>query len=662
MIMHRAYSTIEVKAIKDDGGERIIEGIASTPTVDRMGDVVEPLGAQFKTPMPLLWQHDSRAPVGHVTWAKPNKIGIPFKAKFVKIDEPGALKDRLDEAWQSVKVGLVRAVSIGFKSIERSLLDNGGLHFLQWEWLELSLVTIPANQEATIQTVKTISRQLRAASGPSSENDPGVAGRDNSNSKGLKVKTIAERIAALQGEINPKRLRMKGIMDAALADGERNLNTDEAEEFDELASEVKDLEGNLVRLQALDGAAGTVRPVAGASAQDAGRARGSVPAEAKVTEEKGVGFARGVMLYTYARLKGINPVDVAKERFPNMGREPMGDLQQFLKVLTAGGTTTDPTWASPLVNPTNLANEFVEFLRPMTIIGKFGQNGIPALRPIPFNVQFPAQITGGDGYWVGEGKPKPLTRFSFEQIILRWTKCGNIAVVSEELLRFSSPSAELVVRNALAEALQGRMDSDFINPAITLQADVRPASITNGAQTFVSSGSDAAAIRQDIRMLLGVMIAANLNTGGLVLIMRQAQALALSLMRNDLGQKEFPDINLNGGMLEGIPVITSQYVPVGIVVAAVAPEIYLADDGAVSIDLSREASLEMDTAPTNAITDNGATPVSVESALVSMFQTNSVAIRAERFVNWRRRRADAVAYLTAVGWGNEVTSPPQSPI
>jgi hypothetical protein len=47
-----------------------------------MGDVVEPMGAQFKNPMPLLWQHDSQ-PVGQVTFGKPTKDGIPFEARLV---------------------------------------------------------------------------------------------------------------------------------------------------------------------------------------------------------------------------------------------------------------------------------------------------------------------------------------------------------------------------------------------------------------------------------------------------------------------------------------------------------------------------------------------------------------------------------------------------
>jgi hypothetical protein len=159
---------------------------------------------------------------------------------------------------------------------------------------------------------------------------------------------------------------------------------------------------------------------------------------------------------------------------------------------------------------------------------------------------------------------------------------------------------------------------------------------------------------------LSFFIAADIPTGGLVIVMRQAQALALSLMRNSLGTREFPDITMNGGFLEGIPVIASQYVPSGIVAAIAAPEIYLADDGGVSIDLSTEASLEMADDPTNATNDAASPPQPVETDMVSMFQTNSVAIRAEREINWRRRRSAAVAYLTAVGWGDE--SSPFDPV
>lgn len=153
----RAYSLITIKAIDEE--QRTITGIATTPTTDRVGDIVEPSGAQFKLPLPLLWHHKHDQPIGHVTSAKVTKDGILITAKLVKIDEAGKLKDRLDEAWQALKSGLVRGLSIGFRVIQPfadnvELLENGGWRFLKWEWFELSAVTIPANAQASIQTVK----------------------------------------------------------------------------------------------------------------------------------------------------------------------------------------------------------------------------------------------------------------------------------------------------------------------------------------------------------------------------------------------------------------------------------------------------------------------------------------------------------------------------
>ncbi len=164
--MDHAYSLLEVKSLDRD--ERVIRGIASTPTLDRVGDSVDPMGARFKMPMPLFMHHDSRLVVGSVTFAKPDAKGIPFEARIPKIEEPGTLKDRVDEAWQSVKYKLITAVSIGFRPIAGAIeqIKGGGVRFKEWEWLELSLVPVPANAEATIQTIKSLDQEtLRASSG-----------------------------------------------------------------------------------------------------------------------------------------------------------------------------------------------------------------------------------------------------------------------------------------------------------------------------------------------------------------------------------------------------------------------------------------------------------------------------------------------------------------
>ncbi len=162
----RAYSTFLVKSAAES--TRTLTGIASTPEPDRMQDIVEPLGASFELPLPLLWQHDAGSPVGWVRNAKPGVDGIPVEIEMARIAEPGALKDLVDMAWQSIKSGLVRGLSIGFSPIEYEPLKSGGLRFTKWTWLELSAVTIPANAAATIQTIKAFdaSRLRRRARAP----------------------------------------------------------------------------------------------------------------------------------------------------------------------------------------------------------------------------------------------------------------------------------------------------------------------------------------------------------------------------------------------------------------------------------------------------------------------------------------------------------------
>jgi hypothetical protein len=62
--------------------------------------------------------------------------------------------------------------------------------------------------------------------------------------------------------------------------------------------------------------------------------------------------------------------------------------------------------------------------------------------------------------------------------------------------------------------------------------------------------------------------------------------------------------------------------------------------------MSDQASLQMLDNPTN----DSAVPT--PTTVVSMFQTNSVALRAEREITWVKGRADAVVYMDDVNWGS----------
>lgn len=619
-----------------------------------MGDVVEPLGVEFRNPMPLLLGHDSRLPVGTVKFAKPTADGIDFTAQIPVIDEPPSLKDRVDTAWASVKAGLLKGVSIGFRPLEEAFdKTTGGMRFLRSEVLELSLVAVPANADATIATIKSLDLAASGHQPPHAAGLPVVARKDAP--KAMKP-TIAEQIKSYKDTRSEKADARTAIMTKA-SDAGVTLDAAETETYDTLAAEIASIDAHLVRLKAMEQEMKDAAvPAIGDNPANASVSRSGQPViTVKENLLPGIGFARYAMCLAAA--KGFVPtaLSIAQNRYKDMK-----NLHMVLKASIDAGTTTDPTWAGALVQYQEFSGDFIEFLRPATIIGKFGTGSIPSLRRIPFNVRIKGQTSGGDGYWVGQGQAKPLTKFDFDTVNLKWAKAAAIAVLTEELVRFSSPSAEMLVRDALAAAVIERLDIDFVDPNKQVDADVSPASITNGATELQPSGTDAAAVREDVRAIMGTFIAANITPSAGVWIMTSTTALALSLMRNALGQEEFPGITMMGGTFMGLPVITSQYLaslgsPSGnIVVLVNASDIYLADDGQVVIDASREASLEMSSTPTGRSggTNTNGSPINpVANELVSMWQTNSVALRAERFINWQRRRQAAVSYFDNVKWG-----------
>lgn len=663
--MERMYSVLHVKAVDEE--KRQITGVATTPSPDRVGDIVEPLGVKFKNPLPLLWQHRSSEPVGSVKFDKPTNEGITFNAQIPNIDQPGKLKERIDEAWESVKHKLVTGVSIGFRAIEHAMMEDGGIHFLKTEVLELSLVTIPAQQDATIQAIKSIDSALLAAAGRSDAHR--TAEERTSRASGvvvktisrrdsdMKRKTISEQISDFEATRQSKAARMAEIMDESGAKGE-TLDAEQEQEYDGLADEVKSIDAHLKRLGDLEKqSVKTAKTIDGSDAANGAASRsGSVRISARGQRlEPGIGFTRIAKVKALAKLDGESVRDKARDLYG----EDSPVYGHFVKDAVGAANTSGTAWAGALVgDETSVFADFVEYLRPMTILGKFGTNGIPSLRRVPFRTALIGQDSGGEGYWVGEGAAKPLTRFDFSRRTLDPLKVANIAVATMELLRDSSPSAEMILRDQLAAALRARMDTDFIDPTKAVSAGVSPASITNGVVALDSSGTDADAVRQDVRNLFAAFIAANNDPTNGVWIMKSTTALVLSLMVNALGQLEFPGINMNGGTFFGLPVITSEFVPVehtsptdsNYVILANASDIYFADDGGVSVDMSQEASLEMSAAPAHGSSGINSPASSQGASLVSLWQTNSVGFRAERTLNWLRRRATAVQVLGEVRW------------
>ena len=147
--MKKLYSKLTIKSFSEDTRE--LTGIASTPATDSDMDTIDPQGASFDLPFPLLEEHNPSKPIGEVTHAVVTEKGIFIKATIAK--DTGL--SYVEEMYKKIKSNLVKGLSIGFAATKAEENAFGGLHFSEYEIRELSAVTIPANREATITNIKT---------------------------------------------------------------------------------------------------------------------------------------------------------------------------------------------------------------------------------------------------------------------------------------------------------------------------------------------------------------------------------------------------------------------------------------------------------------------------------------------------------------------------
>lgn len=472
------------------------------------------------------------------------------------------------------------------------------------------------------------------------------------------MKTFAEQIVALEATRLAKSTRMNEVMQKSL-DENRSTDTAESQEFDDLETEIKTIDADLVRLRKMERIqAENAKPVTDAEKAAADqriiRTDGQNPVQVKTTEklDPGIALARQAICLVHAKGDPDKAFRFAEKHYPQTENvvklfkavSEGANIEQIMrtKATVPAGTTADATWAAPLVYANTTSLDFIEWLRPRTLIGQ------AQFRPIPFNVRIPRQTSGGSSRWVGQGKSKPVTKFDFDAIFTAFTKVAGITVITQELARFSDPSAEALVRDQLADTVIERIDSDLFDPDLAGVSGVNPAGLLNGVTPVAGpAGTDPEDIRCALLRLWAPWDTTFMGSRP-AYYTTPAVARWLASMRDALGNVAFPGMSPTGGTLDGVTVRTSQYLannggsggsPFILVDEA---EVYLADDGTVTLSASQEATIEMSDTPVGSssadVTSNG-------SPFVSMFQTDSIALRAERFIWWGPRRSGAVQWI-----------------
>lgn len=438
-----------------------------------------------------------------------------------------------------------------------------------------------------------------------------------------------ERIKTLETSIGVKTAELEGIQ-TKVNDENRTKDAAERESFDTLKDEIKSLMDELADTRELEKInRDSAKPVPAVKGVDgstiATRSFTSPVVTLKPELAKGTLFTRYAMAVAAGKGSISDTLAYAK-RWDDQTPE----VSTYIKATQGTTTGGSPAWGSELVYSQNLAAEFIDLLRPATILGR-----LTGLRNVPFNVRIALQDVGATVNWVGEGLVKPVGDLSFGEITLANHKIAGIVVLTDELIRLSTPNAEEVVRRDLVEQIAKFIDEQFLDPAITASSS-RPASITNGVASPPASGTDADALYKDLNGAMATFDTAETGTNTVHLLMRPALARGISALRNTLGQFEFSQLTMSGGMLMGYPVIVSSSVPSGTIVVVKADEILLADDGRVTLDASNQATLDM---------TGGTSPT------FNLWQRNCVGIRAERWITWAKRRSTAVAVIDTAAYG-----------
>jgi HK97 family phage prohead protease len=145
-----------IKSVDDSDSH--FEGYASTfGNSDREGDVIERGafdGTLAKTgTIPMLFNHNRDNVIGKLDISKDSK-GLRVKGYF-NLNDPQASK-----VYDLIKMGALSAMSIGFAVKDYEPIDPkrpfGSWRIKEADVVETSIVTVPANEQATIDSVKSL--------------------------------------------------------------------------------------------------------------------------------------------------------------------------------------------------------------------------------------------------------------------------------------------------------------------------------------------------------------------------------------------------------------------------------------------------------------------------------------------------------------------------
>jgi len=226
------------------------------------------------------------------------------------------------------------------------------------------------------------------------------------------------------------------------------------------------------------------------------------PAEQK--REKGTEFARCLRAVAAAKVAGKSP-EYAIEVLRQWGDEQLA--KDWTDARAKALASNDPTMGGFLV-PTQFSSDVIELLRPAAVVRSLG----PMTVPMPNGqVKIPKVTTGATASYIGENANAPKSEERFGQITLSFKKLAALVPVSNDLIRYASPSADAIVRDDVVRALAQREDLAFISGDGTGSTPKGIKNWINPANRYNANGTvNLANVAIDLGKALQNLMAANI--------------------------------------------------------------------------------------------------------------------------------------------------------
>ncbi|MGR9399311.1 phage major capsid protein [Rhizobium leguminosarum] len=309
--------------------------------------------------------------------------------------------------------------------------------------------------------------------------------------------------------------------------------------------------------------------------------------------------------------------------------EPLGDVadrlrmpapaQRILKAAVGAATLSDPEWASGLADMQAASSVFLQQLGGRSAFGSLLDQAI--LTRAPLRSRVGAFSEGVVADVTGEGQASPVGRLTLNGDALAAQRADAVVVLSREVIENSSAAAQAFLSRQLRRAVAKALDVGFFDRLVT-----------SSTPTFAATDNHAADLKQMLDQV-------NTGEGRLCWIAAPDVANSICLLNDPRGSAS-PE-----GLSEflGLPFAVSPGLAAGTLVLLDGDRV-LADIESLGVDVARHAALQMDNAPTNNSATPSATPV------VSLWQTNSVALKISALFGVAAGTSDALALMTGIEW------------